>query len=257
MYYSRGTHNASSIVEKPENSTFLKFNFLGKYSDITLVYALFVGFITSAFFTYNILPLRILAVLMVLFFSITNVFVNIKNKNLDFIFQSILVVFVVFQLLLNQNRIYPADIAPFITIIIALSFYKYNDLIFDVLKVAIVTNFAVMIYEFFTGDYLIRSVEVNNYEYGRLQGIFSYSKEVGYFILMAFLYIRKYNAGFFIKSIVIASSLMSGSRMAMIFIAFIMILDFVFSLRMKFHAKAFFRVIVTFIASGFLFVIFI
>ncbi|NAZ98751.1 hypothetical protein, partial [Vibrio toranzoniae] len=101
--------------------------------------------------------------------------------------------------------------------------------------------------------YLIKVIEDNKYEYGRLQGLFSYSKECGFFMFMAFLYIRKYQAGLFIKSIVIVSSLMSGSRTVIIFVGFIIFMDFVISLRVKFKAKDFYKAISVILIGGVLF----
>ncbi|WP_281630276.1 hypothetical protein [Vibrio sp. St2] len=253
MYYSRGTQNASSIVGRIDHFAFVLFNYLSRHLDIFSVCLLFVGFVTSAFFTYKIPPIRIVAVLFVasvVFVSIVN---NIKKKRLDFLFQSILIVFVVFQLSLDQVRTYQSEIAPFIAMIIALSFYKYNDVIYKVLRIVLVVNFLVMTYELATHDYLIKVVAENKYEHGRLQGLFSYSKECGFFLFFAFLYVRKYQSGLFIKSIVIASSLMSGSRTVILFVGFIILLDFFLALRVKFKTKDFYKAITIMLFGGVLF----
>ncbi|MEH0667492.1 hypothetical protein H4F18_14380 [Vibrio scophthalmi] len=248
MYYSRGTQNASSIIGKIDYFAYVIFNYLSRYLDVFFVCMLFVGFVTSALFTYKLPSIRIIAVLFIALVVFVSIVKNI-NK-IDFLFQSILIIFVVFQIYIDQFRSYQSDIAPFIAMIIALSFYRYNDVIYKVLRVVLVINFFVMIYELVNHDYLIKVVEENKYEPGRLQGLFSYSKECGFFLFMAFLYVRKYQAGLYIKSIVIASSLMSGSRTAMIFVGFIILFDFFLSLQINFKVKDFYKAIVTLLFGG-------
>lgn len=253
MYYSRGTQNASSIVGKIDYFAYVIFNCLSRNLDIFSVCMLFVGFITSAFFTYKLPEIRIIAVLFVALVLLINIVNNVKKRRIDFLFQSIIIIFVVFQFSLDQLRGYESQVALFIAMIIALSYYKYNNLIYKVLRVVLVINFLVMTYELMTYEYLIKVIEENKYEHGRLQGLFSYSKECGFFLFMTFLYVRKYSAGLFIKSIVIASSLMSGSRTVILFVGFIVLLDFVLSFQVKFKAKVFFQKMIIIFFGGILF----
>lgn len=253
MYYSRGTQNASSIVGKIDCFAYVIFNYLSRHLDILSVCMLFVGFITSAFFTYKSPEIRIIAALCVALVLLIDIVNNVKKRRIEFLFQSIILIFVVFLFTLDQVRGYESQLALFISMIIALSFYKYNDLIYKVLRVVLVINFLVMTYELMTYEYLIKVIEENKYEHGRLQGLFSYSKECGFFLFMVFLYVKKYSSGLFIKSIIIASSLMSGSRTVILFVGFIILLDFVLSFQVKLKVKVFFQIMLIIIFGGILF----
>lgn len=251
MYYSRSTQNASSIVGKIDQFFYVIFNYLIRRIDSLSVYMLFVGFVSSALFTYYFPQIRLLAILFVALFMIVTFVAFLKGKKLDLIFQSVLLVFVLFQFFLDQARDYHSNLAPFIAIIIALSFYRNNEVINNVLKVVVVINFLVMTYEFFASDYLIKVVEGNKYEPGRLQGLFSYSKECGFFLFMSFIFIRKYKASAFIKLIIFASSLMSGSRTVILFVLFVISMDLILSIRV--NIKVFLNILMAFLFGSIVF----
>jgi len=194
---------------------------------------LFIGFIISAPFTYFVPSLRYIAAIIIFLYLIVTIFTNYWTDKQLFIFQIFLILYLFIQLFLNQIRDYNADFSILFSILFATLFLKNIEQIIRILKIIIIINFVIMIYEVITFEYIINIVEVNKYQFGRMQGLFSYSKEAGYFLLITFIFIRYFNVILFYQLIIFLSSFMSGSRTAMLFIGFILIIDNIYLIHKK------------------------
>lgn len=262
MYYSRGAQAAAGNLDRDDRSFFVVSNFLKKYINFFIICMLFVGFISSSYFTFKIPVVRLFAIALVFVYLLFSLYSNCKNCHMEFIQQSTLIFFLIFQVCIDQLREFPSSPAVFIAMLLAVSFYKKNAEIYNILKFVIVVNFLVMLYEFFSYTYLINIVEVNKYEHGRLQGLFSYSKEAGFFLFMAFLYGRNCGMSFCFKIILFVSAMMSGCRTAILFIALVLFIDSVFFLKTirntfrNFFLKKMFQVILLILFSSLFLIVF-
>lgn len=197
-------------------------NFLKEY---LFIVSLFISFIVNAPFTYFLPEIRvffILSTLIIGFYKFWN-FKSHKLYLLSFTFFSILI----FYYLLNQTFLYPSNNAFLICIILGLLAFKDYRLIVIFLKITLIINFLIMIYELISFKYLINIVSENKFEIGRYQGLFSYSKESSYFILIAYLYLRYFNSLGIYKWIILFSAFLTGSRTSIIFILLIILADYI------------------------------
>lgn len=101
----------------------------------------------------------------------------------------------------------------------------------------IIINFIVMIYEILNFKYFINLVAANKFELGRYQGLFAYSKETSFFLVVSFLLFRHFNTSFIFKLLLLISSIFTGSRTSMIFIGSILIIDVFFKINVKNKTK--------------------
>ena len=197
-------------------------NFLKEY---LFIISLFISFIVNAPFTYFFPEIRILFILTTLitgFYRFWN-FKSFKLYLLFFVFISILILYY----LINQTFLYPSNNTFFICLIFGLLAFKDYKLIITFLKIALIINFSIMIYELISFKYLINIVSENKFEIGRYQGLFSYSKENSYFILITYLYLRYFNSLGIYKWIILFSAFLTGSRTSIIFILVIILLDYI------------------------------
>lgn len=201
------------------------------------VISLFIGLVVSSPITYFIPSIRPLVLAILMIFSFLYFFdLYFKNRGF-FLFQFLIVSFGAIQYSLNQIRTYDADLAPLIAMFIASLFINHVNQILKLLKIVIIVNLLVMLYEFFSFQYVINIVVENRYEFGRMQGLFSYSKEAGYFIVMAFLFVRFFDNSFIFKIILFLSAVLSGSRTPIIFIAIIMFIDYIYLVHRHINIK--------------------
>lgn len=205
------------------------------------VVLLFIGFITSASATYFIPIIRNLAVSMIFAYLIYNIFINYWQDRILFLFQMLLVTYMSLQHFLNQVRDFDADLATLLAMLLATLFFKNLENTMKVLKFIVIVNFIAMIYEMVTFEYIINIVAANKYEFGRMQGIFSYSKEAGYFLLISFVFLRYFNVSMFYKVLILFSSILSGSRTAMVVILLILIIDYIYQSHRKINLKKIFK----------------
>lgn len=209
----------------------LYFNSL-KYNTLFIIF-LFIGFITSGIFTYYIPILRYFAVIAIFIYLLFNMLINYWVEKKLFLFQLFLVSYILLQYLLNQTRDFGGDYSSLIAMLLASIFYKKIDSIINIIKFIIVVNFFIMLYEVISLEYIIKIVESNEYVSARMQGLFSYSKEAGYFLLIVFIFLRYFSVSMFYKILILLSSVMSGSRTAILAVCFILILDYIVSTHKK------------------------
>lgn len=228
------------------------FELLGKKADEQKYFftiLLFVGFISAAFFAYFFPIIKIVAIAFVLVYLIINIFMNYYYDSRIFIFQLFLISFLFLQLFLNQIRDFNADLAILIVMLLGTAFMKNIDETIKILKVVVIVNFFIMLYEVINFEYLIQIVEANKYEFGRMQGLFSYSKEAGYFLLIAFIYMRYFDISMFYKIIILLSSVLSGSRTAIVAIVFILLVDYIYNTHKGINIKFLFKQYMLFIIT--------
>ncbi|MGR5354132.1 hypothetical protein [Vibrio sp. DNB22_19_2] len=91
---------------------------------------------------------------------------------------------------------------------------KWNDF-YKIAIIVLYLNFPLLIYEIYTGSYIVQSSSDFGPEYGRVKGIFEYSKMLGYFCIILGLLCYKRMSTFTLV-LVLFSSLLSGSRLAII-----------------------------------------
>jgi len=111
-----------------------------------------------------------------------------------------------------------------------------SDNIFYLKKImswVIIINLLIMIYEIFKFEYFINIVSANKFEIGRYQGLFSYSKEASYFLVISFLLFRHLGTSLSMKLFFLISSIFTGSRTSIIFIVFILVIDFLLKIDFK------------------------
>lgn len=210
---------------------------------ITIV--LFIGFIVSAPFEYFIPSIRYLAVAIIFGYLFINIFTNYWKERKLFLFQMFLISYIYIQHFLNQIRDFDSDLAVLLSMLLATAFIKNIDSTIKILKFLVVVNFIAMVYEVISFEYIINIVENNKYEFGRVQGLFSYSKETGYFLLITFVFLRYFDVSMFYKIILILSATMSGSRTAIIAILFILFIDYIYQTYNKINYKQFFYFFIT------------
>ena len=197
-------------------------------TEYLFVLSLFLGIIVCAPIVYFVPYMRyIFIVFLIIFLFFYFLYSYFQTKNL-FVFQSLIICFIIIQMGLSQFRQHDADLAPFIAMLIASLFIWNTNKILNLLKIVVILNFIAMVYEVLSEKYIINIILENQYEFGRMQGLFSYSKEAGYFILISFLFVRYFNNSFILKIILLFSSVLSGSRTSMLFILIIMLIDYIY-----------------------------
>lgn len=206
---------------------------------------LFVGFIVSTPFTYFVPSIRYLAVSIIFGYLFINIFTNYWKERKLFLFQIFLILYIYIQHFLNQIRDFDSDLAVLLSMLLATAFIKNIDNTIKILKFLVVVNFIAMVYEVISFEYIINMVEGNKYEFGRMQGLFSYSKETGYFLLITFVFLRYFDVSMFYKIILILSAIMSGSRTAIIAILFILFIDYIYQIYKKINYKQFIYFFIT------------
>jgi hypothetical protein len=129
--------------------------------------------------------------------------------------------------------------------------FRYYEKFKFLLVYAITINFIIMIYDISNLAYLFNFDPVQYfYQVDRGKGLFSYSKEAGAFTIFATLMFRNNSK---ILSLLFLTSILSGSRSAIIFIFFIIIINIIFSSFYKIDFKKlkviFFGVLIILLSS--------
>ncbi len=126
-----------------------------------------------------------------------------------------------------------------------LSYEKFKKL----LSYMIVLSFLVMLYDIYMGEYLFNLDPVGNYyQVVRGKGLFSYSKEAGSFLIFASMIFRQNRA---IMVVLLLSSVMSGSRSAMIFVSLVFFIDLFFYMKENVSLSKIFSTFSLFAICGF------
>ena len=202
----------------------MKINFL---KDSFFIISLFISFVVNAPFSYFYPEIRSFFILTTIILGIYRIwnFKSLKLYLLTFVLLSMLILFH----LINKTFLHPSSNLFLACMILGLLAFKDYKLIIKLLKISLIINFSIMIYELINFKYFINIISENKFEIGRYQGLFSYSKENSYFIFMSFLFLRYFNSLGWYKWLILFSSFLTGSRTSMIFVLSIMSIDYVFN----------------------------
>ena len=182
-----------------------------------------LGFICNATLTQFFPELRTLFISSALILACYKALTFGRSQLLIYIFILILLYFnSIYYIIINSYT----DNAYFYCLILGI---LMSDNIFYLKKIlswVLIINLLIMIYEIFKFEYFINIISVNKFELGRYQGLFSYSKEASYFLVTSFLLFRHFGISLSMKLIFLISSIFTGSRTSMVFIGFILFIDF-------------------------------
>ena len=184
--------------------------------------AIILGFICNAPLTQFFPEFRVLFILVALVLSCYKSLTFGKSQLLIYVGMLLLLsLFYVYYLLIDHFT----DIAYFYCLILGI--LVADNIVFfkKILSWVIIGNLLIIVYEIFNQEYFINIVAANKFEPGRYQGLFSYSKEVSYFLVSAFLLFRHLGTSLIMNLIFLISSIFTGSRTSMIFIGFILCFD--------------------------------
>ena len=97
-----------------------------------------------------------------------------------------------------------------------------------------VVSIIIMVYELASTSYLIDHLN-SKFEFGRLQGLFSYSKEAGYYVIAATFYLFTVSRfSMFNMTTLILLAILSGTRTAMLFVLAVCTIKFINSVKIMF-----------------------
>ena len=187
-----------------------------------LTIAIVLGFICNATITQFYPEIRALFILAVLILACYKVMTYGKSQ---------LLIYTAILLLLSLFYAYYAIIDHFTDnaylYCLILGMLVGDNIVFlkKILALLLIINFLIMLYEISSQEYFITIVAANEFEPGRYQGLFSYSKEASYFLVSTFLLFRHLGTSLSINLIFLMSSVLTGSRTSMIFIGFILVID--------------------------------
>jgi len=186
---------------------------------------LFGGFIVSAPLAYSSPVVRLVFQAVVGLYVVYAALKSYSQKEKLIIYYLILAIYTTFQLYINSFRLFPADLNPFIAILIAISFKKYEKVTYKILKLIVVINLFAMLYESYFGYYLFVIQREIVYEPGRMQGLFAYSKEASYFLVSTLILFRINRENKILLYVLLMSSLLTGSRTSILPVVLIVVLD--------------------------------
>ena len=129
------------------------------------------------------------------------------------------------QLGFNIVRNAPADLSFFLAIIIGLLLKPNINFCVKFVAIVNVITIIIMVYELQSSSYLIGQAN-SEFVFGRLQGLFSYSKQAGYYAIAATFYlftVRRFTSLNMFTLISIA--ILSGTRTAILFIIAVLIIQ--------------------------------
>ncbi|MGJ0302822.1 O-antigen ligase family protein [Aliarcobacter cryaerophilus] len=137
-----------------------------------------------------------------------------------------------------------------ISIILGFFAFLYFDKFKSILKILILINFLVMINDVYSGEYLFNFDPIGNYyQIDRGKGLFGYSKSAGAFVIFAALIFRKDKS---IMFIILLSSIMTGSRSAMIFVLLVFLTDYLIDIKQNITFKQVIYFLSIILIGGFL-----
>lgn len=197
-----------------------------------ITFSIVSGFICNAFLTQYIPELRIFFIAIALVLGIYKLSSYFKHKI------TIYVTIITFLLILFYKFYYiyigyNTDNPYLYCIILGLLLSDNIEFLKKILSYVLVINIILMYLEFINGEYLINIVDANKFELGRYQGLFSYSKETSFFLVITFLLFRFLDMSMIYRIIFFISSIFTGSRTSMLFIFFIIIIDLIIKTEIK------------------------
>ena len=198
-----------------------------KLPNSIILFCILTGLLVNAYFTQNYPSIRYLSVAIIFTLVLFRVATALMTQGSDshFIISVVLLYFII-QCGLNIYREYPANLNTFIVVFIG---YLIQHDCKNLMRWIVLTSIlciTVMLYELIDGEYFIQINEAK-FEFGRLQGLFSTSKEAGFFAIAAFILSRLLSKGkMSLDVIFILIAVLSGTRTAIIFITACMILEY-------------------------------
>lgn len=216
----------------------VRMNYNIKISTLVVVGLLF-GFTFNAPIQYFVNPLRYFLLGIFLIGALLTIKNNIQQYNVNYAVLFFVIVLGLISLIFTESSLDIAIKELYVNLVMMLGFfaYCYYDKFKKLLLFLIVINFLVMLIDLYNGTYLFNFNLIENYhQVDRGKGLFSYSKEAGAFTIFAALLFRndKYTI-----LIILLSSIMTGSRSAMIFVFLIFVVDFLFDIVRNLNFKFF------------------
>ena len=188
---------------------------------------IFIGFIACGVFTQYTPLLRYLSVSIVLILALLSFFNAIQRyRHPSEQIVTFLMYLALVQLFFNITRNNPADLSIFLVIILGYLIKSYFNISVKLIATLNFFTISIMIYELVSFSYFI-DLENNKFEFGRLQGLFSYSKEAGYYVIAASFYlftVRRLTTSSILGLLAIAT--LSGTRTAILFVISILFIKF-------------------------------
>jgi hypothetical protein len=209
-----------------------------KLSSLHRLIVLFgIASIFFAQFWYQFAPfIKNLSLFIFMVFSYMLVLFNKKTEGIIyifgciFLFSSLIIIGGLFGVYSFSSNM--ALMFFYFSIILGSLFSLYFDSYLKMIKVFILINLLVMIYEFVTVSYLLEPTSDSLTFKGRAKGFISYSKEAGGFILVfTLLFIRTLNVKWFV--VLLFFSILSGSRLAMLIVFLAIIVELLYRIKIK------------------------
>ena len=205
---------------------FLLFSFFGLFTFSAFgsgFFSTYFGFSTGKFYIFCLI------LSLFYFFKEVDYKYNDKIVILSLSFPLIVLMLISINVGGAENIIYSQSVYFYIIAFTVLFISSRWDLFYKIGIFVIYLNFPILIYEIYTGSYIVNSSADFGPEYGRVKGIFEYSKMLGYFcIILGLLCYRRMSI--FTLSLVLFSAILSGSRLAIIPILIVFVVKLISSL---------------------------
>lgn len=202
--------------------------------DQIILVSVFTGFIASGVFTQYLPIIRYLSVMIALVFSVILILHIMNNFTLPSeIIATSCIILALIQVSLNIIRGSPSELSFFIAIILGLLLKSKNNMCVRYILVLNIVTIIIMFYEFLNFTYFI-DTKNQKFEFGRLQGAFSYSKEAGYYAIAAtfYLYIMKHLSNVNIICLLLIG-ILSGTRSAILFIVALIVVQIITQIKLR------------------------
>lgn len=204
------------------------------YSTQISIISLFIGFIACGLFNQYFPSLRYLSVLITFVFLLLVLLKAIHKLRLPS--EQVVILFITLalvQLIFNNARTAPADFSLFLAIMLGLLLKNNITSCARYIAIVNVSTVVIMLYELSTFSYLIDQLN-NKFEFGRLQGLFSNSKEAGYYTIAATYYLFSVKRLTRLSMLALISiATLSGTRTAILFILVVVIVQVVASVKIR------------------------
>lgn len=201
----------------------------------TVTICVFVGFIVCGIFNQYVPILRYLSVIIVFILSLLFLSHAISRFRLP---SEQVITFLIFlalvQLCFSIVRNMPVEFSFFLAIMIGFLLRPNINFCVKLIYAVNILTIIVMIYELSSLTYLVSQVN-SKFEFGRLQGLFSNSKEAGYYAIAAtfYLIVTKRFTSFNLFALFLIA-ILSGTRTAILFIIAVGIIKIFFALKSRF-----------------------
>ena len=207
-----------------------------------LILSILLGFTFNAPIQYCCNSIRVTLLILFIFLAIYTVQNDIKKNRYiqSYIFLMFIGCLGLISLSITQADKVIAIRELYLPVSIILGFFsfRYYDKFKYILIFMIYLNLLSMIYDVTMGEYLFElGADIGNaYQSVRAKGLFGYSKEAGAFLIFATLIFRK--DSIFLLSVLLISSIMSGSRTPMIFVGIILCIEIIIYIKNNISIKS-------------------